>query len=210
MNRPDTLSGDPPDKRREFDFPAEDPVGLLRDWVEEATDDGVREPSAACLATVGPNGRPSVRVILLKDVTEAGLVFTTSAESRKGLEISKNPHVALNLYWRETLQQVSVQGRVKRLSDSASDALFDERPRAAKAAVLVSHQSGPLGDEGSLRREAEQLERSDVKLRRPADWFGWLVEPVEIEFWQGSRDRLHRRLRYRREGNCWSVQRLQP
>lgn len=210
MNKPDTLSGDGLGELREFDSPPGDPVGLLRDWVGRAAEHGVREPGAACLATVDAEGRPSVRVVLLKEVTEAGPVFTTAAESRKGLEISGNPHVALNLHWRETVQQVSVKGRAGRLGDSASDALFDDRPRAARATVLASRQSEPLEDEGALRREAGRLERGDEELRRPAGWAGWLVEPTEIEFWQGSRDRLHRRLVYRKDGDGWSARRLQP
>ncbi|HLS72223.1 MAG TPA: pyridoxamine 5'-phosphate oxidase [Actinomycetaceae bacterium] len=209
MNASDTLTGSPGD-HPEFDRPPADPLRLLQDWIAAAFARGVPEPTAASLATVGLDGAPSARFVALKQVTAHGVVFATSAASPKGREMSADRRVALSWYWPQTLQQVRIEGRVRVLGDDESDRLFEARPRAARAAAIISHQSAPLASEDELLARVRALADSDEDLRRPAQWCGWLVTPARVEFWLGSRDRLHRRLVYTREAGEWAVARLQP
>lgn len=194
----------------EFSDPPTDPLTLLQAWFARAASDGVREPLVASLATVADDGAPSSRFVALKDVTDAGLIFATSADSPKGRAMTADPRVALNLYWPETMQQIRVRGTVERLDVAGSDRLFQALPRAAQATTIVSRQSLPLGADEELREAAQRLERSQSVLARPNDWCGWCLTPGEVEFWVASRDRLHRRLRYQRVGDHWAQQRLQP
>ncbi len=205
-----TLSGDVPLDLPEMDDPPADPVALLARWVARAEELGVREPGAATLSTTGADG-PSARTVLVRRVEATGPVFATSALSRKGRELAEDPRCALTFYWRETLQQVRVAGRVERAGAAESDAEFDARHPMARATVLVSRQSEPLEDEDALHAAARQVADSGG-LRRPEHWHLWRVVPTEIELWHGSLTRLHRRLEYRREGagQAWSARRLQP
>lgn len=204
-----TLSGTPGD-HPELDDPPADPVALLRSWVAAAVTADIPDALAASLATVGPDGAPSVRFVALKEVTATGVVFGTSADSPKGLDIRRDPRVALAVYWRETMQQVRLTGRATPLDDDASDRLFHARARDAQAATIVSRQSEPLAAEPDLEQAALELERSGAALTRPADWRAWLVTPSTLEFWVGSTSRLHRRLAYTRSGEGWTARRLQP
>jgi dihydrophenazinedicarboxylate synthase len=204
----ETLSGDPTLELPEFDDPPADPLPLLDRWLRLADQRGVREARALALATADAEGRPSSRILLLKQVTPA-LVFSGSYESRKGRELAANPRAAGTLYWRETLQQVTVEGPVRRLSEAESDEIFGERPPDAQATTVASEQGKPLEDPGALRQTADSL-TGDEPLRRPARWGGWRLDPDLVEFWHGSPDRLHRRLLYIREEDGWQHQRLQP
>ena len=205
----ETLSGDPTLELPEFEDPPADPLALLSLWLQEADARGVREPRALALATADAEGRPSSRIVLLKQVTPA-LVFSGSYESRKGRELAANPRAAGTLYWRETLQQVTVEGPVRKLSEEESDALFAERPQAAQASAVVSRQGEPLDDAAELRRAATEISASEQPLRRPARWGGFRLDPDLVEFWHGRPDRLHRRLLYAKLGGAWAHQRLQP
>jgi pyridoxamine 5'-phosphate oxidase len=204
----ETLSGDPTLELPEFDEPPADPLPLLDRWLRLADERGVREPRALALATANARGRPSSRILLLKQVTPA-LVFAGGYESRKGRELEANPRAAGTLYWRETLQQVTVEGPVRKLSEAESDAIFGERPPDAQATTIASSQGQPLEDPGALRQTAGSLS-GDEPLRRPARWGGWRLDPDLVEFWHGSPDRLHRRLLYIRAERGWQHQRLQP
>jgi len=205
----ETLSGDPTLELPEFDSPPEDPLLLLARWLQEADARGVREPRALALATADAEGRPSSRILLLKQVTPA-LVFSGSYESRKGRELAANPRAAGTLYWRETLQQVTVEGPVSKLSEEESDALFAERPPAAQASAVASRQGEPLDGAEDLRRAAAEISAREEPLRRPSHWGGFRLDPDLVEFWHGSPDRLHRRLLYVRSGGAWEARRLQP
>lgn len=209
MSTPDTLTGHAGD-HPEFDEPPADPLPLLQAWIDAAAGRGVPEPTAASLATVGAGGAPSARFVALKQVTADGVVFATSSLSPKGRQMTVNPRVALSLYWPQTLQQVRIEGRVRALGDEESDQLFAPRPRAARAAVVVSRQSAPLESEAELQARVRALEDSGAPLLRPSEWRGWLVTATTIEFWLGSRDRLHRRLIYARGAGAWASSRLQP
>ncbi len=210
MSEPvETLSGDPTLQLPEFDAPPGEPLPLLERWLAAADERGVREPRALALATADAEGRPSSRIVLLKQISPA-LVFAGSYESRKGRELAANPRAAGTLYWRETLQQVTVEGPVRRLSEEESDEIFGERPAAAQASAVASAQGEPLEDPAELRRTADDLSAKHEPLQRPARWGGWRLDPDLVEFWHGSPDRLHRRLLYVKSGDAWTPQRLQP
>lgn len=205
----ETLSGEIELELPEFDDPPADPLGLLARWVERAWEHGVREPQALALATASSEGRPSVRIVLLKAV-EPALVFAFPSHSRKARELEENPWAAGTLYWRETTQQVVVEGPVRRMSEAESDALFAERPRIAQAATIASRQGEALEAPAGLRAEAEQIAADAAPLTRPDGWHGHRLAPERIEFWHGSSDRLHRRLLYVKSGESWTQRRLQP
>lgn len=205
----ETLSGEIELNLPEFDDPPRDPLKLLSRWLEQARQHGVREPQALALATAGAEGRPSVRIVLLKSV-EPALVFAFPGHSRKARELEENPWAAGTLYWRETTQQVVVEGPVRQMSETESDALFAERPRIAQAATIASRQGEPLDEPAELRAQAEEVASDEGQLTRPTGWSGYELAPHRIEFWHGSRDRLHRRLLYVRSGGEWTHRRLQP
>ncbi|WP_190816080.1 phenazine biosynthesis FMN-dependent oxidase PhzG [Saccharopolyspora pogona] len=205
-----TLSGDESLVLPEFDTPLEDPIELLHRWLTIAADHDVREPLAVSLATADEHGRPVNRIVLIKEITNCAIVFTSHTSGRKGRHIAVNPFAAMNFYWRETLQQITVSGPVEPLPAEKSDELFAERPVAAQATTAVSAQSTPLHDEQSLHTRAQELTDANEPLPRPAGWGGYRLVPDTIEFWQGKSTRLHRRLQYTRTGNDWSHVRLQP
>ncbi|MFD8003518.1 pyridoxal 5'-phosphate synthase [Streptomyces mirabilis] len=191
------------------DHPPAEPLGPLRAWLDSATRHGVREPYAAILATA--DGRPSTRVLQVKEFDGRGLVFGSARGSRKGREPEARPWASLNFQWRETLQQLTVAGPVEVLTPAESDRLFAARPPAARAASAVSAQARSLADEPALRERARALLAGTEPAPRPVGWTGYRLVPKSTEFWYGSPDRLHRRLRYDREqGQDWSWQRLQP
>jgi dihydrophenazinedicarboxylate synthase len=205
----ETLSGDPTLVLPEFEAPPEDPLPLLERWLRIADEKGVREPRAVALATADAAGRPSNRILLLKQLTPA-LVFSGSHDSRKGRDLAVNPRAAATLYWRETLQQIVVEGPVRQLSEEESDALFAERPPAGQATTIASKQGESLADPAELREAASSLAKSAEALHRPRRWGGYRLDPDLIEFWHGSPDRLHRRLLYVKTDAGWSHRRLQP
>lgn len=210
MRKPvETLSGDPSLELPEFDAPPDEPLPLLERWLQSADARGVREPRALALATADATGRPSNRIVLLKQASPS-IVFAFSANSRKGRDLANNPRAAGTLYWRETLQQIVIEGPVERMSATESDALFAERPPSGQATTIASNQGEELDDTERLRREADALAQEDEPLRRPEDWGGYRLDPDLIEFWHGSPDRLHRRLLYTKTGGRWAHRRLQP
>lgn len=204
------LTGDESLELPEFDAPPADPVALFADWLRDARAHGVREPGSATLSTSDLAGHVTARTISLKGVTAAGALFGTSAASLKGQQFGENPRAALTLYWRETLQQVKVEGVVERLGDAESDALFSDRPRNAQAATAVAQQGRPLDDQDALAARAADLADGDAPIVRPADWHAHVVVPDVVEFWHGRTDRLHRRLRYELAEGEWRAWRVQP
>lgn len=209
MTQRQSLSGEVELRLPEFETPPSDPLVLLRRWLSSAVDNAVREPGAATLATVGPSG-PSTRTVLIKDINESGLIFTTSGLSRKGRELEADARCSVNLYWRETMQQIVVNGCATPCGDVRSNIEFDARPRSARAAAIASSQSEELLDEADLRdRTHKVLELGE--LLRPPGWHAWCLVPGEVEFWHGGADRFHRRLVYRSEpAHGWRTIRLQP
>jgi pyridoxamine 5'-phosphate oxidase len=188
-----------------------DPVRQFNAWLEEARAAGVPLPEAMTLATADASGRPSARMLLLKFAGPEGFTFFTGYESRKGRDLEENPCAAIVVYWHELGRQVRVEGPVRRLSPEDSDVYFETRPPRSRAAAAASRQSEPIEDRRQLEAELERLlaEHGDA-VPRPPHWGGYVLQPETIELWQHREDRLHDRLRYRREGNCWIVERLAP
>ncbi|NRQ48335.1 pyridoxamine 5'-phosphate oxidase [Aeromicrobium stalagmiti] len=190
----------------------DDPLALFGRWLEEAVAAKVHEPNAMALATATPDGRPSVRIVLLKGLDERGLSFFTGYESRKGLELAANPRAAATMLWHPLQRQVRVEGSVTRLDDAESDAYFSSRPRGSQIGAVASPQSRPIAGREALEQrvvEVEQVfEGHDVV--RPPVWGGYRVAVESIEFWQGRVSRLHDRIRFTQVPGGWVRERLAP
>lgn len=193
----------------EYQTPPPEPLGLVRRWLDEAVARGVREPRALALATADRHGRASNRIVVVTRLDERGLVFTSHSSSRKGRELAATRWASGLLYWRETGQQIILSGPVAQLDEAESDALWAARPHPLHAMSTASRQSEPLDDAQALRAEAARLAQR-TPLPRPDRFVGYLLSPVEVEFWCASPDRLHRRLRYDLQEQTWHTARLQP
>jgi pyridoxamine 5'-phosphate oxidase len=170
------------------------------------------EPNAMALATADKSGRPSVRMVLLKGADARGFIFFTNYESRKGRELTDNPHAALVMHWAELEREICVTGSVTRLPRAESEAYFRSRPRGARLAAWVSRQSAVVPSRKFLEQQMQEVTArfpDDVPI--PDYWGGYVLAPVEIEFWQGRPSRLHDRLRYARQvDGSWKIERLSP
>jgi pyridoxamine 5'-phosphate oxidase len=184
-------------------------------WFADAVAAELPEPNAVVVATADADGAPDARIVLLKGYDATGFVFATSYASTKGAQLAVNPRAALVAPWHALHRQVRVAGRVERMGDAASDALWDPRPRGAQLAALASVQSTVVASRDELVERVRLLDEQtgDDALTRPPIWGGYRVVPDHVEFWQGGTDRLHDRLRFRRddeEGGGWVVERLAP
>lgn len=190
---------------------AADPLEQFRTWFDEARRSG-EVAEAVALATATPDGRPSVRMVLLKSADERGLTFFTSHASRKAAELGANPHAALAFYWRTPGRQVRVEGRVERLAAAESAAYFATRPRESRLAAWASRQSSELGSRAALEAAfAEAAERFPEDVPLPPCWGGYRLVPEAWEFWQRGEHRLHDRFRYEPQGrDGWRRARLAP
>lgn len=190
-----------------------DAVVQFRKWFEEALGKGVMEPNAMTLATVSADGRPSARIVLLKDLDDSGFGFFTNYESQKGVELHGNPFAALLFFWPELQRQVRIVGRVAKMPLEQSDAYFQSRPKGSQLGAIASPQSREIADRAVLAvrlAELEQHYRGKTLIPRPAHWGGYRLEPDTVEFWQGGENRLHDRLVYSRRGAGWKIVRLAP
>jgi pyridoxamine-phosphate oxidase len=205
-----TLTGNPLLVDAGFDGPPENPIELLQRWLDAADRLNIVEPRGLALSTVDASGKPSSRIVLLKSVDETGIVFGSSEISQKGRDIEGNPTVAGTLWWRETMQQVNFCGRATKLPADVSDDLFKQRIVQAQAAAALSTQSAPMTDEKALREAVVQLAQQPKPIHLPETWHAYHITVESIEFWQGSQDRLHNRLRYDLTNGKWTYRKLQP
>ena len=207
-----TLQGDSELVNPDFNALPPDPLVKLRLCLEAADRLGISEPMGLLLSTVDGQGRPSSRVVLMKDCDATGVVFGTSEDSSKGQDLKANSWASGTLWWRETIQQIHLQGRVTYLSDAQSDELFHSRTRDAQAIAALSHQS--LGftnaDEYDLKAKILELVDSKKIIMRPSQWHAYHLKAEAMEFWYGSKDRFHKRVRYDFKDGVWTHRRLQP
>ncbi len=190
----------------------DDPFKLFDLWFAEAEAGELNDPNAMSLATADADGRPSTRVVLLKEHDDRGFIFYSNEESRKGRELAANPFVHLNFHWKSLRRQVRIDGKVERVAGSDADAYFASRPRASQIGAWASEQSRPLRDRETLEsRVAAFAARFDGRpVPRPPHWGGWRVVPERIEFWVDRRDRLHERYIYSRIADGWSIGMIYP
>lgn len=194
-----------------FPSPADlDPIPLLLGWMREA--EAAAPGWAAALATATGDGRPSVRMVLVKEVTPRGLIFYSDGGSRKGTELRLNPRAAVCLHWPTLGRQLRAEGKVRRLPATKVDSYFHSRPRISQLAAAVSHQSRPAPSRPELEARVDHLavELDGAEVPRPRRWAGYQLEYEVVEFWHEGPGRLHHRVEYRRLGSQWQVRELQP
>ena len=189
-----------------------DPVVQFTTWFSDARRAELLEPNAMTLATCSADGRPSARIVLLKDVDRRGFTFFTDYRSRKSSDLEAQPYAALVFLWKEIERQVRISGRVERVSPEESEAYFRTRPLGSRIGAWASHQSAVIPDRDWLERQVQRVaaERPGEDVPLPPHWGGFRVSPEEVEFWQGRTSRLHDRLRYRRDDAQWVIERLSP
>lgn len=192
----------------------EDPINLFNRWFHETEDfGGVDEVNAMTVATIGLDGFPKSRVVLLKKFNEEGFIFYTNYNSEKGKAIENNPHICLSFFWTSLERQVIIKGIAEKTSEVISDNYFASRPDGSKLGAIVSPQSEIIPNREYLETNLILLEQECLgkEISRPKNWGGYLVRPHEVEFWQGRANRLHDRIRYRLQSDfSWKIDRLSP
>jgi pyridoxamine 5'-phosphate oxidase len=192
----------------------EDPINLFHKWFYETEEQGNSgEVNAMTVATIGLDGFPKSRVVLLKKFNEEGFIFYTNYNSEKGKAISVNPNVCLSFFWHTMERQVIIKGIAEKTLESVSDSYFDSRPDGSKLGAIVSPQSEIIPSRDFLEHNLKTLEKEfyEKEIIRPKNWGGFLVKPIEVEFWQGRPNRLHDRIRYQLQDDySWSIDRLSP
>jgi pyridoxamine 5'-phosphate oxidase len=194
-----------------------DPVAQFGKWFEEAMKAQVNEPNAMSVATVGSDGKPSSRIVLIKQFDTRGFTWYTNYESQKGRQLAQNPHAALLFFWPELERQVRIEGSVELTSSAESDAYFYSRPVKSQLSAIASMQSAPIGSRAEMEANFAAVEKGLApaegggKPQRPAHWGGYRLVPERIEFWQGRASRFHDRIVYTLQADGrWSKERLQP
>lgn len=192
----------------------ENPLELFRNWfIEVDTHFNIDEANAMTISTIGLDGYPKSRVVLLKKYTYEGFIFYTNYESEKGKAIKSNPNVCLSFFWHSAERQVIIKGKAEKISGNLSDGYFETRPRGSQLGAIVSNQSEPIANRNILDEKLKILEKKyeGREIKRPEFWGGYIVRPIEIEFWQGRPNRLHDRIRYKfQEDYNWKIERLCP
>ena len=192
----------------------EDPINLFHKWFHEIIEfGGVDEVNAMTVATIGMDGFPKSRVVLLKKYDEEGFIFYTNYNSEKGKAILNNPNICLSFFWHSMERQVIIKGIAEKTSDTISDNYFSTRPNGSKLGAIVSAQSEVIPSREYLDNKLKELESTyeGKAILRPKNWGGFLVKPIEVEFWQGRPNRLHDRIRYKLQDDFnWKIDRLSP
>jgi pyridoxamine 5'-phosphate oxidase len=189
-----------------------DPIRQFHLWFQDAGAAGERAPEAAAVATATPDGRPSVRMVLVKRFDDDGFVFSTNHASRKGRELAANPHAALMFFWDAVGRSVRIEGGARRMTVAESEPFIRSRPKASQLSALASPQSQVVPSRAWLEQRVAELtaEIGDAEPPLPDGWGGFLITPQTIEFWQHQEDRLHDRLLYVRDADGWRIERLAP
>jgi pyridoxamine 5'-phosphate oxidase len=192
----------------------ENPIELFRDWfIEVDTHYNIDETNAMTISTIGRDGFPKSRVVLLKKYTHEGFIFYTNYDSEKGKAIALNPNVCLSFFWNSAERQIIIKGKAEKISENLSDGYFESRPRGSQLGAIVSNQSTVVADRNELEAKLMALEAAykGKDIERPKYWGGYIVRPVELEFWQGRPNRLHDRIRYQLQTDYnWKIERLAP
>ncbi len=191
----------------------DNPIDLFADWFNEAKKTEINDPNALALATVGKNGIPSVRMVLLKDFNEKGFVFYTNLNSQKSIEITSNPNASMCFHWKSLLRQVRITGKLSNVSDADADSYYNSRSYGSRIGAWASNQSSILKSRDELLKSIDEFKKkypNEKNIPRPKHWSGWNLNPIEIEFWLDGKDRVHDRLRYARKDNNWEKNLLSP
>lgn len=192
----------------------DDPIAQFKKWFQDALDSGVLEPTVMSLSTVDPQGEPSSRIVLLKDVDNEGFTFYTNHESDKGNDIEYNPNVALLFFWGELERQVRIKGVAEKVDSHTATEYFQSRPKGSQIGAWASDQSKIIPNREVLQERVASLEaryQNDDVLPKPDSWGGYLIRSNELEFWQGRSSRLHDRFRYTKsQEGVWLIDRLSP
>lgn len=205
--------------RREFKYAAldeqqipENPMQTFSDWMTKAISSKVIDPTAMSVSTIGIDGYPQSRIVLLKDYNEDGFVFFTNYESDKGNALENNSVISLLIYWPDLDRQIRITGHAEKTSSTNSDLYFQSRPLLSQAAAIVSNQSKKIESRDELEKRFNDLINNmpEKHFDRPKNWGGYLVKPIRIEFWQGRENRLHDRILYEKINNKWEKSRLSP
>jgi pyridoxamine 5'-phosphate oxidase len=189
-----------------------DPYLQFMEWLEDAIRSGISDPTAMALASSGADGKPSVRIVLLKEARQDGLIFFSNYESRKGAELKENPHASLMFFWPGLERQLRIEGLVGKLSGKESDEFFNSRPLESRITSIISPQSNEIPGRGYLTGLFDNLMRSakENKINRPDHWGGYILKPSSYEFWQGRENRLNDRIQYVLIDGKWEIKRLAP
>ncbi len=193
---------------------SDNPMELFQKWFYEVeASNTVDETNTMCISTIGLDGYPKSRVVLLKKYTYEGFIFYTNYESEKGKSIAVNPNVCLSFFWHSMERQVIIKGTAEKIAENLSDGYFESRPEGSKLGAIVSDQSEVIASRAILEEKLKALEGQyeGKEIPRPSYWGGYLVKPVSIEFWQGRPNRLHDRIRYSLQNDfSWKIERLAP
>ncbi|MEL0186690.1 MAG: pyridoxamine 5'-phosphate oxidase [Flavobacteriaceae bacterium] len=194
----------------EHQLPKE-PIKLFQIWFEElCKSNSVIEPNAMTLSTVGNENKPRNRVVLLKKFSEKGFVFYTNYKSKKGIDINNNPNVSISFFWPSFERQVIIEGICSKITNKESDKYFYSRPIDSQIGAIISDQSSEIPNRDYIENKFDSFKSDNTEILRPQNWGGYIINPINIEFWQGRKNRLHDRILYFKNNNSWLFKRLSP